>query len=427
LGAFFVFNWQRNTPITGISHSAQKLRTDSGAITSSMSVLATAQPSATALQTPHSRIRELAELAMTMPDVSRLYFGESNLHTPDFIKQAAEKALADGFTFYTENAGLPSTRAAISDFYANFHGVDIDPGSRIVVTIGGTQAIHSSMRCLLDPGDEAVVLTPAWVNQTSSIRLCNAIPKEVPLILQDGKYQMDREALTRAVTPKTKLIFYTSPSNPLGWVATDDDQAFLLEFARRRGLWLVADEVYERLYYAGSASRSILSLAQPEDAVVVINSFSKNYCMTGWRLGWLVMRADLAGRAARLNEFFISHANSFVQKAAEVALRDGEPFLKNLKEMLQANRDFAADFLRTIPGFQVPAAGGAFYLFPKVEQADDSFAFCKEVLLSARVGLAPGVAFGAGGEGSVRICYAAERSLLTEGLQRLRDYVIHRV
>src|SRR5579862_6669810 len=197
---------------------------------------------------PHSRIRELAEIAMSMDGVLRLYFGESNLPTPDFIKRAATDALANGYTFSTENAGLPSLRRAIAAQYGKLHQVEVDPESEIVVTASGVQALNLGIRTVLDPGDEALVLTPAWPNGSSNVAMANAIVRQIPQPICGDRYVVDFDALEEAVTPRTRLLLYTSPSNPLGWVATDEEQQRLLDFSRRRGLWLMADEVYDRLY-----------------------------------------------------------------------------------------------------------------------------------------------------------------------------------
>jgi aspartate/methionine/tyrosine aminotransferase len=382
-----------------------------------------ASVASSALRIPHSRIRELAEIAMTMDGVVKLYFGESNLPTPDYIKRAAQKAMADGFTFYTENAGLPSLRKGIARYYQEMHGVELDPACEIVVTASGVQALNLGIRCVLDPDDEALVLTPAWPNGAANVAMSNGTPVEVPHVLASDRYQIDFSALEAAVTPKTRLLLYTSPSNPLGWVATVDDQRKLLDFARRYNLWLMADEVYERLNYTGpnpnTPAPSILKLATRDDAVMVVQSVSKTYCMTGWRLGWLVARRDLGARATQLNEFVVSHAPSFVQRAAETALLWGEGALCEMLVRFRANRDFCMAALQKMPGVTVPKPDGAFYLFPKIAGAGDSFDFCKRLLMDTKVGLAPGVAFGAGGEGSVRICYAAEQSILQEAMSRL--------
>lgn len=369
---------------------------------------------------------------MTMDGVFKLYFGESNIPTPAFIRDAAARAMNEGFTYYTSNAGLDSTRQALAAYYEAKHGVSLDPAREIVVTASGVQALNAAIRCVLDPGDEAVVLTPAWPNGASIVQMCNAAPVMMaqPLVKEPGggtRYTIDFDALEAAITPRTRLLLYTSPSNPLGWVATGDEQRRLLEFTRRHKLWLLADEVYERLWYDGPAlggvAPSILRLATRQDSVIVAQSFSKSYCMTGWRLGWIAARADLAARARELNEFIVSHAPSFGQRAAETALRDGEPFIAGMLEQFRANRDFCLDVLRPLPGVTVPEPGGAFYLFPRIDGLADSFGFCKRLLAETRVGLAPGVAFGAGGEGSVRLCYASERGIVEPAMERLAAFI----
>ena len=386
-----------------------------------------ASVASSALQVPHSRIRELAEMAMGMDGVLKLYFGESNVPTPDYIKHAAQQAMTDGYTFYTENAGMPSTRKALASYYRKLHGVEIDPSTEIVVTASGVQGLNMGIRCTLDPGDEAIVLTPAWPNGSAIVQMSNAVVKQIPQPLVNGRYEIDFDALEAAVSSRTRLLLFTSPSNPLGWAATSDDQDRLLEFSRRHSLWLMADEVYERLYFADSqVAPSILKKCTREDAVIVVNSFSKTYSMTGWRLGWIVARRDLAARAAQLNEFVISHAASFTQRAAETALATGEAQIADMLQTLKANRDYCAAALAKMPGLTVPSPEGAFYLFPKVEGLTDSFEFCKRILLETKVGLAPGVAFGSGGEGSIRICYAAEMKILIEAMSRLGDFMSRR-
>src|SRR5690242_8187396 len=376
---------------------------------------------------PRSRIRELAEIAMGMDGVLRLYFGESNLPTPEYIKQAAIRAMHDGFTFYTENAGLPSLRRAIAENYRRLHNVAVDPAGEIVVTASGVQALNLAIRCVLDPGDDAIALTPAWPNGSSSVMMSNASVRQIPHPLCGERYRIDFDALERAVTPRTRMLLYTSPSNPLGWVATEEEQQALLDFTRRHNMWLFADEVYDRLYYAGAKLGdpvpSILRQATRDDAVVVIHSFSKSYCMTGWRVGWLISRRDLIAKATQLNEFVVSHAPTFAQKAGETALADGEPELERMLLRLKENRDLCLEALTGLPGITVPKPDGAFYLFPRISGLRDSFAFCKRLLEETRVGLAPGVAFGEGGEGSIRICYAADRSILEPAMERLITFL----
>jgi hypothetical protein len=376
---------------------------------------------------PHSKIRELAEIAMGMPGVLRLYFGESNLPTPEYLKVALDRAVRDGYTFYTENAGLPSLRQAIAGYYARQQNVALDPSNEIVVTASGVQAIALSIRAVLDPGDEAIILTPAWPNASAIVGLASARPIEIAQPLEGDVYSIDFDAVEEAITPRTRLLIYTSPSNPLGWVATRRQQERLLELSRKYGLWLMADEVYDRLYYAGARLGepvpSILQLATREDAVLVVHSFSKSYCMTGWRLGWLIARRDLARKCTQLNEFMVSCAAGFVQKAAETALAEGEEELIRMLGVLRDNRDFCAAKLRAMPGITLPEPDGAFYLFPRIEGLRDSFGFCKKLLEDTRVGIAPGMAFGAGGEGSVRICYASGREVLEPAMERLGDWL----
>jgi len=376
---------------------------------------------------PYTRIRELGEIAMSMDGVLRLYFGESNLPTPRFIVDAAVRALSEGYTFYSENAGLPMLRREIAAHYQRLHGVELDPEREIVITASGVHALHLAIRAVLDPRDEAVILSPAWPNSTSIIALSHGVPIDVPLTLAGQRYEIDLAALEAAISPRTRLVVLTSPSNPLGWVADVREQRRVLELCRDRGLWLLVDEVYERIYYEGSEigdpAPSILRLCDRSDPVHVVQSFSKSYCMTGWRVGWLVTRADLGPKLAQLNEFFVSHAATFAQVAAQTALADGEEELRRMVEGYKANRDFCVAALREMPGVTVPEPNGAFYVFPRIDGLEDSLAFCRRLLVEQRVGLAPGSAFGGGGEGSVRICYAAERAVLEPALERLDRFL----
>ena len=395
-----------------------------------MSLSAIATPTAhvahSVERVPHSRIRELADIAFGMEGVLKLYFGESNQPTPAFIKQAAERAIEAGYTFYSENGGLPGLRQTIAEHYQRLQQVTLHPQREIAVFASGVQSLFMAIRAVLDPGDEAIVLTPAWPNGASIIGMANATPVLIAQPLHGDRYSIDWQALEAAVTPRTKMILLTSPSNPLGWVATEDDQRRMLDFCRTHGLWLIADEVYDRLWYEcapGGAVPSILTKATRDDAVVVVQSFSKSYCMTGWRLGWLAGRADLIAKVTSLNEFVVSHACTFIQMAGETAIREGEPEIARMLERLRSNRDFVFNALRQMRRLTVPRPEGAFYMFPKVEGMTDSFDFCRRLLLETKVGLAPGVAFGPGGEGSIRICYAADRTVLEPAMERLENFL----
>ena len=247
-----------------------------------------------------SRIREIADVAFGMDGVLKLHFGESNLPTPPFIKAAAVRALDEGFTFYTENAGLPGLRQAIADKYGELHGLNLDPRTEIAVTASGVQALNVSIRCTLDPGDEAIVLTPNWPNASAIVGLYGGRAREVPLVWRDGRYGLDLPALEAALSARTRLLVYASPSNPLGWVARPDEQAVLLDFCRRHGLWLLADEVYERIYFAGAGGAQppadVLPRRCGDRGAVVLQELLHDRLAVG--LGGLPARPGAQGRSA---------------------------------------------------------------------------------------------------------------------------------
>ncbi len=370
-----------------------------------------------------SRIRELADIAFGMEGVLKLQFGESNMPTPQYIKDAAAQAMKEGYTFYTENAGLPGLRVALSEKCAELHQVQLDPDSEILVSASGVQALNVGIRCAIDPGDEAIVLTPNWPNASAIVSLFGGIQKEIPFLRGEKRFAIDFEALDQAVTARTRLLIYTSPSNPLGWVASPEEQRKLLEFCRRHRLWLLADEVYERLYYGLGPAPSILRICSRTDPVIVIQSFSKTYCMTGWRLGWMVARRDLIGKATELNEFIVSHAPSMLQRAGEIALRQGEEDVASMVKAFDERVSFCFEALAAIPSVSVVKPEGAFYVFPAVEEMDDSFAFALSLLKECKVAVAPGCAFGNGGEGSFRICCGADQSVLEPAMERVCSFL----
>ena len=339
--------------------------------------------------------------------------------TPQYIKEAAAQAMKEGYTFYTENAGLPGLRKALSEKCAELHQVQLDPDSEILVSASGVQALNVGIRCAIDPGDEVIVLTPNWPNASAIVSLFGGLQREIPFLRGEKRFAIDFEALDRAVTARTRLLIYTSPSNPLGWVASPEDQRKLLEFCRRHRLWLLADEVYERLYYGAGPAPSILRICSRTDPVIVVQSFSKTYCMTGWRLGWLVARRDLIGKATELNEFIVSHAPSMLQRAGEIALRQGEKEVASMVEAFDERVSFCFEALAAIPSVSVTKPEGAFYVFPAVEEMSDSFAFALSLLRKCKVAVAPGCAFGNGGEGSFRICCGADRSVLEPAMERV--------
>ena len=370
-----------------------------------------------------SQIRELADVAFGMEGVLKLQFGESNLSTADYIKKAASQALADGYTFYSENAGLPALREKLAQKCLDLHNVQLDPAGEIMVTASGTQAYNVSVRCVIDPGAEALVLTPIWPNGTEVVRMYGATPVEVPLAFDGEKYSLNMAALKAAVSDRTRLLVYASPSNPLGWVASQSEQQALLNFCREHGLWLLADEVYERLFYEGPVAPSILRLCTRDDAVIVVQSFSKTYCMTGWRLGWLVSRRDLVRKATQLNEFIVSHAPTMIQRAGLVALEQGEDDVNAMREVLQEQMSFCYDALNSVDRVSLSKPAGAFYLFPEIDGVDDSFEYAVQLLTETKVAVSPGSAFGSGGEGSLRLCFASEMSILEPAMERMCKFI----
>ncbi len=395
-----------------------------------------------AQRVPVSRIRALADVAFGMEDVLFLQFGESTLPTPPYVIEAVNRAAQEGWTFYTANQGLPSLREAIAGLVKRLHAVDVS-ASEIQVTAGGVQALNLAIKCVIDPGDEALVLSPNWPNGSAMVEMFGGRAVEIPMARQGSRFTPDLDALQAALTPRTRLLLYASPSNPLGWTATVAEQRTLLDFARRHGIWLLADEVYERIYYGGSTGSaadtgqgqtpyagqlapSILQLCTRADAVIVVNSFSKTYRMTGWRLGWMVGRADFVQKAAQLNEFIVSHAPTMVQRGGEAAIAQGDDDIAAMVEEFQERRDFATGLLRAAPSVNLPEPEGAFYLFPQLEGVDDSYQFALDLLQKTHVAVAPGSAFGNGGEGSIRICYAPSMDVLRPAMERICEFIASR-
>ena len=318
---------------------------------------------------------------------------------------------------------MPILREAIADKYAELHQVKLNPADEIVITASGVQALNVSIRCVIDPGDEALVLTPNWPNGSAMVSLFGGYPKEIPLLWHGGRYEVDFASLEDALTPKTRLLIYASPSNPLGWVASPGEQQALLNFCRRHKLWMLADEVYERIYYDGAVAPSILQQCTREDAVIVVQSFSKTYCMTGWRLGWVVARQELVKKASQLNEFIVSHAPSMIQRTGVTALKHGDEEVHKMVGSLRKKVTFCFEALHSMNHVTVARPEGAFYLFPQIESVEDSFSFALKLLEETRVAVAPGMAFGNGGEGAVRICCAADMAVLEKAMEKIGKFL----
>ena len=376
-----------------------------------------------AIQVESSRIRELSVLAETVPGVYKLYFGESNIPTPEFIKRGGQKAIAENHTFYTPNAGYKELREGISQKIWELQGLRYDPESEIIVTGSGVTALLLSIFTLLGRGEKAIILSPAWPNSKSIVQMVGGIPVEVPLHEGKNRYELDLDRIRATIDNQTKLLVLSSPSNPLGWVASVEEQRALAELAYERGVALLSDEVYERIVYDGPAAPSIAKAVPDREGVIVAHSFSKSYCMTGWRVGYCYGAKEAISEMIKLQEFVVSHPSSISQRAAMVALREGEEFVKDMVGRYRRQRDFIYSRLIQMERLEVKKPEGAFYVFPRVAGLKDSFAFAKDLLLKKAVGVAPGSAFGLGGEGCIRICFAAEEEVMGPALDRLEEYL----
>jgi aspartate aminotransferase len=369
---------------------------------------------------PASRIAEIAALGMGDPAVIPLWYGEGDLPTPDFIGRAATAALAAGQTFYTYKAGLPELRSAIADYQTGLYARPT-AAERIVVTSSGMTALMLVAQALVDPGDNFVIIAPVWPNIAAAVSIMGGEPRLIALdAVPGGGWRLDPARVFAACDSRTRAIFVNSPSNPTGWVIPATEIAVLLDFARRRGLWLIADEVYGRIVYGNRPAPSFLDQATPEDRLIVVNSFSKSWAMTGWRLGWMTVPPDLLPVIEKLVEFNTSGSPTFLQHAAIVAIREGEPFIAGFVARCRAARDAAIDALQACRRVEVARPEGAFYAFFRVDGIDDSLAFAKQLLHRAKVGLAPGSAFGPMGEGHLRLCFARDPQIVAEAVNRLR-------
>lgn len=365
-----------------------------------------------------SKIREVANAGMGLKDVIALWYGEPDLPTPDFICQAAAQAMAGGHTFYTENLGIAELRQALSEYLSGLHAKPVAPG-RIAVTASGMSGTNLMQQVLTDPGDNVVISAPVWPNLIQTVRIMGGEPRLVQLRMGNDGWSLDLDELFGQVDGRTRAILINSPSNPTGWVMSRADQQAVLDFARARGIWVLSDEVYSRLYYDGPVAPSLLDISEPEDRVVVVNSFSKAWCMTGWRLGWLTAPESLMPTLEKMIEFHYSCPAHFSQIAAVAAVREGEAFVHDLVERYRQARDLVIDRLEALPRVRVQRPAGAFYAFFALDGMTDSTAFCKDLLRRTHVGLAPGAAFGPDSEGYIRLCFASTLDRLAMAMDRL--------
>ena len=372
-----------------------------------------------------SKIRQVADAAMGRTDVLPFWFGESDLPTPELIREAGARALAQGRTFYTQNLGIPELREAIAAYLGRLHGQDFEAG-RVAVTSSAVTGLMLAMQAIVEPGDRVVAVTPVWPNLFEIPKVLGARVETCSLIVENGVWRLDLDRLLGAITTDTRLLLLNSPNNPSGWIIQPQEQQAILEHCRRLGVWVMADDVYERLAFdlPGGLAPSFLTKAEPEDRLIGVNSFSKAWSMTGWRLGWLYAPAELMGQLAKLIEYNTSCPPDFVQVAGVTALNEGESIVEAARLRLKRNRDRVLDALGRLPGVTAPRPDGAMYQFFRIDGAGDTVDYARRLVAEAGLGLAPGAAFGEGFEdGWFRICFATEPDRLEQGIGRLQDFL----
>ncbi len=380
-----------------------------------------ARPGVRALRS--QQIREVAGVAAGLPNVLPFWFGESNLVTPEVIREAANAALRNGRTLYAPTLGIPELRAALSSYLTGLH--QPIPAERIAITNSGVTALMIALQMILTPGDEVVAVTPVWPNLCEIPRILGATVKYAPLRFGAQGWSLDLDRLLDAVTERTTALIINSPNNPTGWTVTRREQEAILNHCRRTGTWLVADDVYERIYFHGRCAPSFLDITARDDRFIGCNSFSKAWRMTGWRLGWLLVPQELLWDLSKLVEYNSSCAPPFVQLAACVALRDCEAEVEALVRQIRLNQSRLYELLRPLPDVELGApAAGAMYAFFRVKGLRDSLSLCKRLVLEAGVGLAPGSAFGDEAPEFLRWCLAVDPEQLEEGARRFARFVM---
>jgi len=366
-----------------------------------------------------SKIRELYNAGIGRDDILPFWVGEPDEPTPEFIRKAAIDSITAGETFYTHNLGIAPLRQALAAYGSRLHRpVDQE---RIALTNAGVNALMLASQLLVDPGDRVVEVVPLWPNLQEIPAILSARVSTVPLAFSPRGWQLDLDRLLDVLTPGTRALYINSPNNPTGWTITREAQRALLEHCRRHGIWIIADDAYERLYFEGSGvAPSFLDIAEADDRLISANTFSKTWFMTGWRLGWLVVPAALMADLGKLIEYNTSCAPVFVQRAGIAAVTEGEPVIRRSLERFRSARDFLVRELNAISGVEAPLPSGTMYAFFRAPATSDSMAFCKRLVREAGLGLAPGSAFGPAGEGFVRWCFASSEERLAAGIERLK-------
>lgn len=364
-----------------------------------------------------SRIREVFDYGQQFADVIPLWFGEPDVVTPAFIRNAAKDALDAGETFYASNLGIPELRAAIAAYLTRWRR-PVDP-STVVVTSSGVSALALAAQTLVEPRDRVVVVDPVWPNLAEIPKILGAQVERFSLRMSEGRWGLDLDRLLANLDAGVRVLWINSPGNPTGFVLDHPEIEAILSRCRETGTWIVSDDVYDRLCYDRPIAPSFLDVSVPEDRLLAVNSFSKSWAMTGWRLGWIVAPRELVPQIAKLVEYNTSCAPVFLQRAAVVALDAGEPFVAETVTRYRAARDYIHAAISALPGVEAALPAGAMYLFFRVAGERDSLALAKRLVAQARVGLAPGIAFGPAGEGHLRLCFASSQARLESAVERL--------
>ena len=371
-----------------------------------------------ARESPESGIVAVMNYGRDRDGMIPLWAGEGDLPTPDFICQAAARSLENGETFYTWQRGLPELRQALAEYHGKQFGRPFS-ADRFVVTGSGMQAIQISIAAVAGAGDEVIIPTPAWPNFSAALGVAGATPAFVPVRLDGERWVLDPELIAVAVGPATRAIFINSPANPTGWTASRDELRDILALARMHGLWIIADEVYNRFVYAGERAASFYEVAEPDDRVLFVNTFSKNWAMTGWRIGWISAPPELGGVLENLIQYSTSGVAAFMQRAAIAALTEGDAFIEKQITRAREGRDVVCTALAASDRVQFAWPEGAFYLFFTIDGEADTARLGLRLVDEANIGLAPGTAFGPGGEQFMRICFARRADDLAEAARRL--------
>jgi len=376
-----------------------------------------------ALMTPASGIRKIFNKAVGLKDVIHLEIGEPDFDTPKIIKEEAWRALQEGYTHYTHNAGLIELRQAIADYYKSMWGVDVSP-EEVIVTIGGTGALFLSLLATVDVGDEVLVPDPGYPPYTSMIKMIGATPVYYSL-KEDNGFLPNVNEIESKISEKTKAILVNTPNNPTGVVYPKNVLKSLAKLASDYDLAIISDEVYERITFDGVKHCSMLKFENVTDKTVVVNSFSKTFAMTGWRLGFAVSKnAELIKNMTKLQESVAACAPAMAQRAAIVALTHGQAFVEEMVQEFQKRRDLLVKLLSELENTSFVKPQGTFYLLLNISSyTKDSYSFAEKLLTLKKVGVAPGRAFGQNSEGYIRISFANSEENITEGIRRIKGFL----